>query len=93
MFGYALAALTRPLAAVVQLPWQLFGVRVAERLGKGVHAAPRDAMIADSTAPEIRGRAFGFRQSMDHVGRGRWNACGRRLSLALARRHSDALSC
>ena len=68
VFGYGLAALTRPLAGVVQLPWQLFGVRVAERLGKGVHAAPRDAMIADSTAPEIRGRAFGFRQSMDHVG-------------------------
>ena len=68
VFGYGLAALTRPLAAVVQLPWQLFGVRVAERLGKGVHAAPRDAMIADSAAPEIRGRAFGFRQSMDHVG-------------------------
>ena len=68
VFGYGSAALTRPLAGVVQLPWQLFGIRVAERLGKGVHAAPRDAMIADSTAPEIRGRAFGFRQSMDHVG-------------------------
>ena len=68
VFGYGLAALTRPLAGVVQLPWQLFGVRVAERLGKGVHAAPRDAMIADAAAPEIRGRAFGFRQSMDHVG-------------------------
>ncbi len=68
VFGYALAALIRPLAAVVWVPWQLFGVRVAERLGKGVQAAPRDAMIADSAAPEIRGRAFGFRQSMDHVG-------------------------
>ena len=68
VFGYALAALTRPFAAVIAYPWQLFGLRVAERLGKGIHSPPRDAMIADATPPEARGWAFGFRQSMDHIG-------------------------
>ena len=68
VFGYALAALTRPLAAVIAWPWQLFGIRVADRIGKGIRTPPRDALIADSTSPDARGWAFGFHQAMDHVG-------------------------
>jgi MFS family permease len=68
VFGYALAALARPLTAAIALPWQLFGIRVADRIGKGIRTPPRDAMIADSAAAEIRGRAFGFHRGMDHLG-------------------------
>jgi MFS family permease len=66
--GYSLAALARPLTAVIAFPWQLFGIRVADRIGKGIRTPPRDALIADSTEPEIRGRAFGFHRGMDHLG-------------------------
>lgn len=68
VFGYALGALLRPLAGLATAPWHLFTIRVTERLGKGVRTPPRDALIADSTTPEIRGWAFGFHQSMDHLG-------------------------
>jgi MFS family permease len=68
VFGYALGALTRPLAGVAAAAWHLFGLRVAERIGKGVRNPPRDALIAESTAPAGRGRAFGFNQAMDHLG-------------------------
>lgn len=68
VFGYALAAIARPLCGVLWLPWQLFGVRIADRIGKGIRTSPRDALIADSTEPAIRGRAFGFHRAMDHLG-------------------------
>jgi MFS family permease len=68
VFGYALANLVRPLIGLVWLPWQLFAVRITDRIGKGVRTSPRDALIADSTPPEIRGRAFGFHRGMDHLG-------------------------
>ena len=68
VFGYALANLVRPLIGLIWLPWHLFAVRIADRTGKGIRTSPRDALIADSTAPEIRGRAFGFHRGMDHLG-------------------------
>src|SRR5205085_1128182 len=49
-------------------PWQLLVIRTGDRIGKGVRTAPRDALIADSTPPPIRGRAFGFHRAMDHLG-------------------------
>jgi len=49
-------------------PWQLFIARTADRTGKGIRTAPRDALIADSVAPTMRGRAFGFHRAMDHLG-------------------------
>lgn len=66
--GYAVAAITRPLTGVIAFPWQLFGIRMADRIGKGIRTPPRDALIADSTPPPIRGRAFGFHRGMDHLG-------------------------
>src|SRR4051794_15676934 len=57
VFGYALAALARPVTGLVTAPWQLFAVRTADRIGKGIRTSPRDALLADSTAPGIRGRA------------------------------------
>jgi MFS family permease len=66
--GYALAALSRPLAGAAALPWHLLAVRAADRIGKGIRSSPRDALIADSTPASMRGRAFGFHQAMDHLG-------------------------
>lgn len=68
LFGYSLAVLCRPLIGVIIAPWQLFVVRIADRIGKGVRTSPRDALIADSTDPSMRGRAFGFHRAMDHLG-------------------------
>jgi MFS family permease len=43
-------------------------IRLSDRAGKGIRAAPRDALIVDSTEPDSRGRAFGYQRSMDHLG-------------------------
>lgn len=66
--GYALATVARPVIGLVVTPWQMFVTRVSDRVGKGLRTSPRDAMIADSTVPSIRGRAFGFHRAMDHLG-------------------------
>ncbi len=50
------------------LPWQVLGIRITERIGKGIRSAPRDALIADSTAPDKMGKAFGFHKAMDSTG-------------------------
>src|SRR5581483_1386091 len=68
VFGYGVTALVRPLAGFAAAPWHLFAIRISDRIGKGVRTSPRDALIADSTDPTIRGRAFGFHQAMDHLG-------------------------
>lgn len=66
--GYALAALARPAMGVAGAAWQVVGLRGADRLGKGMRNPARDAVIADSTTHEVRGRAFGFHRGMDHAG-------------------------
>lgn len=68
VFGYALAAISRPVMAVVAAPWQLLLSRAADRVGKGIRTSPRDAMIADAADPRLRGQAFGFHRAMDHLG-------------------------
>ncbi len=68
IFGYALAAVSRPVIGIIMSPWQLFFARTADRIGKGVRTSPRDALIADSTTAGVRGRAFGFHRAMDHLG-------------------------
>lgn len=66
--GYGVAAVTRPLMFVVTAAWQLGAIRFADRIGKGVRLAPRDALIADSCDPAHRGKAFGFQRAMDNLG-------------------------
>jgi MFS family permease len=66
--GYALASLARPLLGFATSWPQVFAVRFADRVGKGIRSAPRDAMIADSAAVTERGLAFGFHRAMDHLG-------------------------
>jgi MFS family permease len=66
--GYSLASITRPVLAAAVAPWQVVALRIVDRTGKGMRGAPRDAMIADSIDPSIRGRAFGFHRAADHLG-------------------------
>ena len=68
VFGYGLSTLARPLVAVAVTPLQVLAVRLADRFGKGVRSAPRDAMLASVVAPAERGRAYGFHRAMDHTG-------------------------
>jgi MFS family permease len=68
MGGYGLAALSKPLFPLATNAPLLMLARFADRIGKGVRGSPRDAMIADETPPEIRGRAFGLRQALDTAG-------------------------
>lgn len=68
VFGYALASAVRPLLGLATSWQQVFALRLADRVGKGVRSAPRDAMIADSATPAERGLAFGFHRAMDHAG-------------------------
>jgi MFS family permease len=66
--GYALTAVTRPMIAAAQVWPVVLGARFAERFGKGIRNAPRDALLAESTPEEYRGRAFGFERAMDSAG-------------------------
>jgi MFS family permease len=68
LLGYGLAAGSKLLFPIANGALPVLGARFADRIGKGIRGAPRDAMIADETPPEIRGRAFGLRQSLDTVG-------------------------
>jgi MFS family permease len=68
LWGYGIAALARPLSGFATLPWHLLSARAIDRIGKGIRTAPRDALIADSTEKENRGRAYGFHRAMDHLG-------------------------
>ena len=68
LLGYGLAALSKPLFPIAQGALELMGARFADRVGKGIRGAPRDAIIADETPPEMRGRAFGLRQALDTIG-------------------------
>jgi len=66
--GYSLAALSKPFFAFSSSGIMISFARIADRIGKGIRGAPRDALIADVTPPEIKGKAFGLRQSMDSIG-------------------------
>jgi MFS family permease len=68
VLGYGLAALTKPLFAMAPTVGWVFGARFADRVGNGIRGAPRDALIAELAAPEVRGASFGLRQSLDTIG-------------------------
>jgi MFS family permease len=67
-FGYTLTAATRPVIAAAQVWPLVLAARFAERFGKGIRNAPRDALLAEATEERYRGRAFGFERAMDSLG-------------------------
>ncbi|HEU4828856.1 MAG TPA: MFS transporter [Gemmatimonadales bacterium] len=66
--GYLLAVLIRPVMSLSAAAWQVVGLRVVDRVGKGLRTPPRDAFIADITTPGSRGAAYGFHRAADHLG-------------------------
>ncbi|HHT0054587.1 TPA: MFS transporter [Klebsiella michiganensis] len=68
LLGYGLGALSKPLFAIAPTSGVVFSARMIDRVGKGIRGAPRDALVADVTPPEIRGAAYGLRQSLDTIG-------------------------
>ncbi|MGE5793839.1 MAG: MFS transporter, partial [Bacteroidota bacterium] len=68
VLGYGLGAISKPVFALALTLHWVFVARFMDRIGKGIRGAPRDALIADLTPPEIRGAAYGLRQSLDTVG-------------------------
>ena len=66
--GYTLASIVRPVIGLARSAPQVMAIRVTDRIGKGIRTSPRDALIADSVDPGIRGRAFGFQRAGDHAG-------------------------
>jgi MFS family permease len=68
VLGYGLGAFTKPVFPLATSIWWVFGARFVDRVGKGIRGAPRDALVADITPPELLGAAYGLRQSLDSVG-------------------------
>lgn len=68
VLGYGLGALAKPIFPLAVTPVEVLGARFADRIGKGIRGAPRDALVADITEPGARGAAFGLRQALDTVG-------------------------
>ncbi|MBP2292793.1 MFS transporter [Azospirillum rugosum] len=68
LLGYGMAALTKPVFPLADSLGTVLLARFLDRIGKGVRGAPRDALVAEVTPVELRGAAFGLRQSMDTVG-------------------------
>ncbi|OGS41945.1 MAG: hypothetical protein A3K67_00325 [Euryarchaeota archaeon RBG_16_62_10] len=66
--GYGLSSLVKPALIWAGTPMQVLGIKISERVGKGVRSAPRDALIAESTSVETRGKAYGFHKAMDSTG-------------------------
>lgn len=68
VLGYGLGAASKPLFALATSSGFVLTARLLDRFGKGIRGAPRDALVADLAPPEMRGAAFGLRQSLDTVG-------------------------
>ena len=66
--GYALGAASKPFFAIAASAQVVMAARFADRIGKGIRGAPRDALVADLAPPRDRGAAFGLRQSLDTIG-------------------------
>jgi MFS family permease len=68
VLGYALSAMSKPVFPLATTIGWVFGARFIDRIGKGIRGAPRDALVADIAPPQLRGAAYGLRQSLDSVG-------------------------
>jgi MFS family permease len=68
VLGYGIATFVRPFTAMAQNATQVLLIRLGDRVGKGLRTAPRDALLADSVDPDMRGRSFGFHAAADNAG-------------------------
>jgi MFS family permease len=68
VIGYFLAGIGRPLIAIANSWTWVLCIRFTDRLGKGLRSSPRDALLAESVAPNQRGITFGLHRSMDNAG-------------------------
>ena len=66
--GYALSSLSKPFMLIANTWGPIMAIRFSDRLGKGIRTSPRDALVADSTAEDVRGKAYGFQRAMDAGG-------------------------
>ncbi|CAK0750431.1 MFS transporter [Gammaproteobacteria bacterium] len=66
--GYSLAGFARPLIAFTTSWSGVLLLRFADRVGKGLRTSPRDALLAASVDPSMRGLAFGLHRAMDNAG-------------------------
>src|SRR2546428_13968573 len=70
VLGYLVAVVVRPVIAVTTAAWQVIGLRVVDRIGKGVRHPPPDPLIADVTPLGLEGRGFGLQRGVGHAGAG-----------------------
>jgi MFS family permease len=68
MAGYGISNLIKPLLGWTAGWGQVLSIRLVDRIGKGTRSAPRDALLADVTTSQDRGKSFGFRRAMDALG-------------------------
>ncbi|HSH70473.1 MAG TPA: MFS transporter [Deferrisomatales bacterium] len=68
LLGYTVSGISRPLIGLATAWTGVLALRFGDRVGKGLRTSPRDALIADTVEPGLRGRAFGFHRAMDHAG-------------------------
>lgn len=85
--GYSLSAIAKPLLALAAAWPVVLALRFTDRLGKGIRTSARDALIADSTDEQFRGRSFGFHRGLDTAGA----AVGPLLALVLLQVLSENL--
>ena len=68
VLGYTLSTVSRPFLYFASSWAAVLAVRFSDRVGKGIRTAPRDALVADATPEDQRGRAFGFNRAGDRLG-------------------------
>ena len=68
VLGYGLGAVSKPVFPMASTIGWVFTARFVDRIGKGIRGAPRDALVADIAPPQLRGAAYGLRQSLDTMG-------------------------
>ena len=87
MAGYGLAALSKPLFPLATSGPLVMAARFTDRIAKGIRGSPRDAMIADETPPEVRGRAFGLQTVARHGRRAAGPGGCHRADVAVRQQH------
>ena len=68
VIGYGLGAISKPIFPLAVTPFAVLAARFSDRIGKGLRGAPRDALVADVTPANLRGAAYGLRQTLDTIG-------------------------